>query len=53
MRLTGHYAAYGKLLELKPDDRALLSEIAAAIQFIQKIITDVAKTLDKDARSSS
>jgi tetratricopeptide (TPR) repeat protein len=40
------YAAYGKLLELKPDDRALLSEIAGAYNSFRQYY-GVARTLSK------
>jgi tetratricopeptide (TPR) repeat protein len=40
------FAAYGKLVELKPGDRALLSEIAAAYNSFRRYY-DVAKTLQK------
>ena len=39
LRLTGHYAAYGKLLEFKPEDRALLSEIAGSYTIHSEDIT--------------
>jgi tetratricopeptide (TPR) repeat protein len=40
------FGAYGKLMELKPDDRALLSEVAAAYNSFRRYY-DVAKTLSK------
>ena len=40
------FAAYGKLLELKPDDRALLGEIAGAYNSFRRYY-GVAKTLSK------
>jgi len=40
------FAAYGKLMELRPDDRALLSETAAAYNSFRRYY-DVAKTLSK------
>jgi tetratricopeptide (TPR) repeat protein len=40
------FAAYGKLMELRPDDRALLNEVAVAYNSFRRYY-DVARTLSK------